>query len=205
MALELMNYPLCDVWVWAIRTFVVLQIYFMYRLPRELREGIVFSHFVHRGVPCDHYLWCIGPHCTDPHSGHGTSLDWTSTPLLMTSGGHHWRPVQTCSLQEPPLPTATGTDIWSLLKYVRLVQAGRTHSTGMQTCVFCWNVKVSSLNCSTDLLSLVESRSGLLPCIGSIYNSNWYICNLSNHSISFNGIHKGFWWPHKMVIKVMYR
>ena len=27
-------------------------------------------------------------------------------PLLMTSGGHHWRPVQTCSLQDPP-PTHT--------------------------------------------------------------------------------------------------
>ena len=26
----------------------------------------------------------------------------TLAPLLVTSGGHHWRPVQTCSLQDPP-------------------------------------------------------------------------------------------------------
>ena len=30
-------------------------------------------------------------------------------PLLLTSGGHHWRPVQTCALEDLPLPT--GTDI----------------------------------------------------------------------------------------------
>ena len=24
--------------------------------------------------------------------------------LLVTSGGHHWRPVQKCSLEDPPLP-----------------------------------------------------------------------------------------------------
>ena len=33
----------------------------------KLREGNIFSrvcHSVHRGVPCNHYPWCIGPHCT---------------------------------------------------------------------------------------------------------------------------------------------
>ena len=34
-----------------------------------------------------------------PHIGHHT---WAPTPLsiLLTSGGHHWRPVQTCSLED---------------------------------------------------------------------------------------------------------
>ena len=31
---------------------------------------------------------------------HGT----LGAPLLVTSGGHHWRPVQKCSLEDPPLP-----------------------------------------------------------------------------------------------------
>ena len=82
-----------------------------------------------QGALCDHYSWCIGTHCTRPHTrpcpppGHGTleplppwdlkdplpqlsPLDmgpqpWPH-PLLVTSWGHHWRPVQTCSLQDPP-------------------------------------------------------------------------------------------------------
>ena len=30
------------------------------------------------------------------------------TPMLVTSGGHHWRPVQNCSFQDPPsLPILT--------------------------------------------------------------------------------------------------
>ena len=37
-----------------------------------------------------------------PHSGH---TPWTY-PLLLTSGDHHWRPGQTCSLEDlaPPSP-----------------------------------------------------------------------------------------------------
>ena len=35
--------------------------------------------------------------------------------LLVTSGGHHLRPVQTCSLQDPP-PLPTGADIWWISK-----------------------------------------------------------------------------------------
>ena len=56
------------------------------------------------GGPYDHYpdafyLTLQGP---QPHS------------LLVTSGGHHLRPVQTCSLQDP----VTGADIWWPLKHV---------------------------------------------------------------------------------------
>ena len=56
----------------------------------------------------------IGPHCTAPSpiprdrtswfapSRLGTYRTWGPTtlvpPLLVTSGGHHWRPVETCSL-----------------------------------------------------------------------------------------------------------
>ena len=29
-------------------------------------------------------------------------------PLLLTSGGHHWKPVQTCSLEDLPPPTPSG-------------------------------------------------------------------------------------------------
>ena len=73
----------------------------------ELRKGNVFTVVclsVHRGrwSPCHHYPWCICPHCTgsllalDP-SRNGT---WgpPGLPQLVTSGDHHWRPVQTCSL-----------------------------------------------------------------------------------------------------------
>ena len=65
----------------------------IYHPPTRLRKGNVFSHICPlfcpcRRGPCDHYLWCIGPHCTE-----------TPLPLLVISSGHHWRPVQACSLQ----------------------------------------------------------------------------------------------------------
>ena len=47
-----------------------------------------------RGVGTSHASWGRDRH------GH--------LPLLLTSGGHHQKPVQTCSLQDPP---PTGNDI----------------------------------------------------------------------------------------------
>ena len=46
------------------------------------------------GVPCDHYPWCIGPHCTTPRPDMG--FHWPCLPLE-TSSDHHRRPIQTCS------------------------------------------------------------------------------------------------------------
>ena len=57
--------------------------------------------------------------------GHQTWGPPTVTPdsLLMTSGGNHWRPVQTCSSLDTPLPLATsGCRHWS------------TGTTGMISC-----------------------------------------------------------------------
>ena len=51
-----------------------------------------------------------------------------STPLLVTSGDRHWRPVPTCLLQKLPL-TKTSADIWWLLKHVWWGLAGDTHPT----------------------------------------------------------------------------
>ena len=58
-----------------------------YCTPTKLWEGKVFSHMrvclsLFTRVLCDHYLWCIGSHCTGPPvpnlallpSEHGTSL-----------------------------------------------------------------------------------------------------------------------------------
>ena len=45
------------------------------------------------------------------------------TPLV-TSGGHHWRPVQTCSLGLTAQTPSTGTDIWWPPKHI-LLASGR--------------------------------------------------------------------------------
>ena len=45
-------------------------------------------------------------------------------PLLVKSGGHHWRPVQTCSLEDPPVLTSGGHSTYGW-------QAAGMHSTGM--------------------------------------------------------------------------
>ena len=65
------------------------------------------------GVPCTHYPWCIGPHMA-------LSPNPTLLPVrgredrlspLVTFDGHHWRPVQTCSLQD--LMAVTSSGCWS--------------------------------------------------------------------------------------------
>ena len=81
-----------------------------YHPPTKLREGNVFSHVcLSTGVEEEGWSlpWCILPHCTEsPHPNqtwdtsplprHGI---WEQLyPLLVTSGSHHWKPVQICSL-----------------------------------------------------------------------------------------------------------
>ena len=58
------------------------------------------------GSTCDYYPWCIGPHCTGlplctqpqlcPHPVQGPG----PLPLLVTSGGQDWIPIQTCALED---------------------------------------------------------------------------------------------------------
>ena len=96
-----------------------------YRPPTKLREGNVFTRVcvclsnMGRGGP----MWPIFiMHWTSmysPPSRHGTSLDRDPQPPLGTSGGNHWIPVQTCSLQGI---SSSGAAIWWLLKLVRSVQ-----------------------------------------------------------------------------------
>ena len=62
-----------------------------------------------------------------------TDIWWSSLetqnlpPLILTCGGHHWRAVQTCSLEDLPSPYR----YWHL---VATLNAGRTHPTGMLSC-----------------------------------------------------------------------
>ena len=112
-----------------------------YRLIYSYREqsckkvmfSLVSVSVCSQWVPCDQYSWCIKPHCTGPppptrHQTLDPSQPWpyphppaTSDmgpqlhPLLVTSGGLHWRPVKTCALKDFP----TGTVIWrsKLLHY----------------------------------------------------------------------------------------
>ena len=77
------------------------------------------------GSPCDYCPWCIGQNCTGspgpapfpqdfrlgpPNIRHGTlrpnPQPWSQ---LVTSGGHHWRPVHLGKLLPPPNP---GSNIW---------------------------------------------------------------------------------------------
>ena len=117
----------------------------------EVGEGNVFicvcpsvSQSVHGGVPCDHYPWCIGTHYTGPlsaalaHPGHGTSGPSPHPPLLVTSGGHQWRCVQICSLQDPL------HQCWHL----EAIEAGTVSASGWYTSY--WN----SFFCFIVLLSL---------------------------------------------------
>ena len=73
--------------------------------------------------------WDMGP--TPPPPQDSRHVAYPSLPLLLTSGGHHWRSVQTCSLvhlpppPSPPLLTSSDGHPW---------QAGGKHPTGMHSC-----------------------------------------------------------------------
>ena len=62
---------------------------------------------------------------------HGPPRGPSPHSLLVTSGGHYWRPVQTCSLEDP---YPTGTDIWWQHRNMYGLQAGGMHLTGMISC-----------------------------------------------------------------------
>ena len=87
---------------------------FQSRLPVWLFTG-------GRRGPCSHYPWRILPDCTGPFL-----KTWylavqgppqVPVPPLVKSRDHHWRPVQTCSLQDP---FSTNAYIW----WLSLTQAG---------------------------------------------------------------------------------
>ena len=103
-----------------------------YRPPKELREGNVFTgirlsfcsgdpHVIitndvslyrpHLPSPLGHQTWdpslwfCCSPLLqTSDLEPLGPPLDIRprTHPLLLTSGGKHWRPVKTCSLEDTP-------------------------------------------------------------------------------------------------------
>ena len=58
---------------------------------------------------------------------------WTSLYRLPPSGGQEWRPVQTCSLEDPP-PWDLPSGGRFKFRHVQSVQANITHPTGMPSC-----------------------------------------------------------------------
>ena len=118
-----------------------------YRPSTKLREGNVFS----RVCPCDHLMhWTslYSPQTSDmgPPQPCPSWIYQTWIPQIGTSGGHHLRPAQTCSFEDPPCPpllTSGGhqsTYGW---------QAGSTHPT-------------ANLSCLGIILS--EIKASLTPC-----------------------------------------
>ena len=110
-----------------------------------------------RGFSCDHYPWCIGPHCTDPPapglalstSSHGTSLckDPLALGPSLDMAPHYtgpatsdiwWPSLETCSnlfiSELRTLFCPTSTDILILLTHVWSAQPGGTHHTGKFSC-----------------------------------------------------------------------
>ena len=93
---------------------------------------------------CNHYPWCIGPHCTGsptptpqgmgPHCiGLPPWFPWTWDLTVMNLSSVSdilWTSLEICSNLFTSLPQT----IWWLLKHIRLVQVGGTHHFGMLSC-----------------------------------------------------------------------
>ena len=118
------------------------------------------------------YLGKGGPHVTIIHDALGHSYpqapryqtwnlhlplspDMGPTPLLLTSGGHHWRPVQTCLLENIAQLVLTPSDNH---RNMYCWQAVSTHPTGMPSCLL---MSTDSFFCD-DLFNLTY-----------LINSNW--------------------------------
>ena len=92
------------------------------------------------GVPCDHYPWCIGHHCTGPLLDLGShctgkprpsSQTWDPTvqpPPILKSGGQEWRPFHPLYRA---LPVLASFGYWSTYCW----QLRGMHPTGMPSCL----------------------------------------------------------------------
>ena len=123
---------------------------------------------VHRsvqgGVPCGHYPGCIGPHCTGYPS---------PVPLVVTSVGHHWRPVQICSLEDPIVLTF-GSHRRSVWRW----QAGEMHPTGMLSCLILFpNFKFSTYSKRYSNTSTVVSNLSNLAFSLTSWQSHGRVSN----------------------------
>ena len=125
---------------WCIAHRVSKRIYWLLCSAKH-PNGMIFSqfqlHFFGEGnvFSCVYLSFSLltgGPHVTITHDAldlivwaiYPTSpLDirprtpLPTLPFLLTSDGHHWRPVQICSLQHPPWVTSVGGH-WSTYSFV---------------------------------------------------------------------------------------
>ena len=74
---------------------VVNRIVHFYRPPKKLWEGNDFTCvcLFMVGYTCDHYTWCIGPHCTAPSPGHSPWHQTWNLPCPPITFGLQWHPV----------------------------------------------------------------------------------------------------------------
>ena len=108
---------------------------FFLRPSRKLREGNVFSRVglsVCRGVPCDHYPWCIKPHFIGL-----PPPDMDVTGQGPPGSDVWWPSLETCSNLFTSGPS-THVDIWRILKHILLAQVGGTHPSGMLSWLMQW-------------------------------------------------------------------
>ena len=73
----------------------------------------------------------------------------SGTPMLMTSGGHHWRPVQICSIQDPlpqhPVAVEAGAvsvsgwyaSYWNAFLFIAKITSPVTHDDCMLHVLCC--------------------------------------------------------------------
>ena len=117
--------------------------YAFYHPPTELREGTVFVSRLPM-LPLSMMHWTSLYRAPTPGTSPPPPLThqkWDPQPLwtshmgpralqLVTSGSHHWRPVKTYSLEDPPPPVLTSSGHRSTYDW----QASSTHLTEILSC-----------------------------------------------------------------------
>ena len=94
----------------------------IYRPSTKLREGNVFTMMhgtsLHRATPGPAPRHGTPQPLLPPDIRHGTP----PCPLLLTCGGHHWRPFQTCSPEDPLSPLVLTSAIEACMVGKRMVR-----------------------------------------------------------------------------------
>ena len=168
--------------------------------------------------PCDNYLWCFGSHCTGPQPPHdrhetyflipsfsplpmGSSpspcywhlvvINGDMVPLLLASSGHHWRAIQTCSLEDlPQLVIASGSGHQNRYD----LQARSTHPIGMFSCCrkSCPKTNPESMN--------HERRPKSSQAGSSMQHTQILLCN---SVATFVMASFSLWWCHRIIASCM--
>ena len=112
-------------------------------------------------------------------------FSYSPAQMWLLTSGHHWTPVQICSLEDPPLVLTSSGGHWNTYGW----QVGGTHPIGMLSCFldkyifislrFNWTVSFNPGGCLCSWYKVIRY------CNTSIEDREIYTCQCSQHKVKW--------------------